>query len=150
MQCRPGRGQHEGDSEFFGSHLNTLDAETLDQIFSMFDGGLGCLKRRIHCYPDDFKFLRLVIVTGNINRTHPAFIWLISIDRRCDSRSDLPLNFHPVAIRAPALLLCYPSLDRRKLEFSDFCRAGGLDAPAGVIRQTGVLLPMAPCGRSSL
>jgi hypothetical protein len=87
LQCRPGRGQHEGDSEFFGSHLNTLDAETLDQIFSMFDGGLGCLKRRIHCYPDDFKFLRLVIVTGNINRTHPAFIWLISIDRRCDSRS---------------------------------------------------------------
>jgi len=33
---------------------------------------------------------------------------------------------------------------------SDFCRAGGLDAPAGVMRQTGVLLPMAPCGRSSL
>jgi hypothetical protein len=49
-----------------------------------------------------------------------------------------------------AYVLCYPSLDRRKLEFSDFCSAGGLDAPAGVIRQTGVLLPMAPCGRSSL
>jgi hypothetical protein len=60
---------------------------------------------------------------------------------------ELPLKFHPAAIRASAALLCYPSLDRRKLEFSDFFRAGGLDAPAGVMRQTGGLLPMAPCGR---
>ena len=70
--------------------------------------------------------------------------------RRFLRTADLPLNFHPAALRALAGLLCYPSLDRRKLEFSDFCGAGGLDAPAGVMRQTGVLLPMAPCGRSSL
>jgi hypothetical protein len=63
---------------------------------------------------------------------------------------DLPLSFHPAAIRASALLICYPSLDRRKVEFSGFCHAGGLDAPAGVIREAGGLLPMAPCGRSSL
>ena len=44
----------------------------------------------------------------------------------------------------------YPSLDRRELEFSGLCHAGGLAAPAGVMRETGGLLPMAPCGRSSL
>jgi hypothetical protein len=48
------------------------------------------------------------------------------------------------------LMLCYPSLDRWKLEFSDFCRDGGLGAPAGVMREAGGLLPIAPCGRSSL
>jgi hypothetical protein len=38
---------------------------------------------------------------------------------RLESRvSDLPLNFHPAAIRASAGLICYPSLDRRKVEFS--------------------------------
>ena len=47
-------------------------------------------------------------------------------------------------------VICYPSLDRRKVEFSGFCHAGGLDAPAGIMREAGGLLPMAPCGRSSL
>jgi hypothetical protein len=47
-------------------------------------------------------------------------------------------------------LICYPSLDRRKVEFSGFRHAGGLDAPAGVMREAGGLLPMVPCGRSSL
>jgi hypothetical protein len=47
-------------------------------------------------------------------------------------------------------VICYPSLDRRELEFSGLCHAGGLDAPAGVMRETGGLLPMAPCGRSWL
>ena len=41
-------------------------------------------------------------------------------------------------------------LDRRKVEFSGLCHAGGLDAPVGVMRETGGLLPIAPCGRSSL
>jgi hypothetical protein len=48
------------------------------------------------------------------------------------------------------LLVRSPLLDRRKVEFSGLCHAGGLDAPAGVMRETGGLLPMAPCGRSSL
>ena len=43
-----------------------------------------------------------------------------------------------------------PLLDRRMVEFSGLCHAGGLDAPAGVMRETGGLLPIAPCGRSSL
>jgi hypothetical protein len=41
-------------------------------------------------------------------------------------------------------------LDRRKVEFPAFCHAGRLDAPARVMRETGGLLPIAPCGRSSL
>jgi hypothetical protein len=42
---------------------------------------------------------------------------------------DLPLNFHPMAIRAPALLVRSRSLDRRKVEFS------GLVMPAGWLRR---------------
>ena len=64
--------------------------------------------------------------------------------------SDLPLNVHPATIRASADLLRYPSLDRRKLEFSGFGHAGGLDAPARFMREAGGLLPIAPCGLSSL
>jgi hypothetical protein len=63
---------------------------------------------------------------------------------------DLPLNFHPAALRASAGLVCSPTLDRRKVEFSGLCQAGGLDTPAGVMREPGGLLPIAPCGRSSL
>jgi hypothetical protein len=66
------------------------------------------------------------------------------------SDSDLPLNFHPAALRASAGLVCSPTLDRRKVEFSGLCQAGGLDTPAGVMREAGGLLPIAPCGRSSL
>ena len=57
-------------------------------------------------------------------RSFSGYAWI-------SSSSDLPLNFHPAAI-------------------SDFCRAGGLDAPMGVISETGGLLPIAPCGRTSL
>ena len=70
-------------------------------------------------------------------------------DRRRADR-DLPLKFHPAATRASAGLVRSPLLDRRELEFSGLCHAGGLAAPAGVMRETGGLLPMAPCGRSSL
>jgi hypothetical protein len=63
---------------------------------------------------------------------------------------DLPLNFHPATIRASAGLVRSPTLDRPKVEFSGLCHVGGLDAPTGVMRETGGLLPMAPCGRSSL
>ena len=83
------------------------------------------------------------------------------------SDSDLPLNFHPAALRASAglvcsptldrrkvefsgLLVCSPTLDRRKVEFSGLYPVGGLDAPAGVMRETGGLFPIAPCGRTSL
>ena len=51
---------------------------------------------------------------------------------------------------SPASLVRSQLLDRRKVEFSGLCHAGGLDAPAGVMRETGGLLPIAPCGRSSL
>ena len=42
------------------------------------------------------------------------------------------------------------NLDRRKVEFSGLYPVGGLGAPAGVMRETGGLLPIAPCGRTSL
>ena len=75
---------------------------------------------------------------------------LLEINRDDKDDNDLPLNFHPTALRASAGLVRSPLLDRRKVEFSGLCHAGGLDAPAGVMRETGGLLPMAPCGRSSL
>ncbi|WP_374545006.1 hypothetical protein [Rhodoblastus sp.] len=40
--------------------------------------------------------------------------------------------------------------DRRKVEFSGLCHGGGLDEPPGFCSEIGGLLPMAPCGRSSL
>jgi hypothetical protein len=50
----------------------------------------------------------------------------------------------------PSRVVRFPTLDRRKVEFSGLCHADGLDAPAGVMREAGGLLPIAPCGRSSL
>jgi hypothetical protein len=61
-----------------------------------------------------------------------------------------PPMFHQKVRDSFEFLIRYPSLDRRELEFSGLCHPGGLAAPAGVIRETGGLLPMAPCGRSSL
>ena len=85
-----------GVSECFGSHVNTLDTETLEQLLTMLDGGFSGVERQIYRYSDDLKFLRLVIVTGNFNRAHPSFVRLISIDRRCNSRAiieDQPGNW---------------------------------------------------------
>lgn len=72
---------------------------------------------------------------------------------------DLPLNFHPTAIRASAVfeppqvsgpaeagvlrLLNRPqTLDQRRLEFSGFFQGGGLVAE--FISDIGTLLPIAP------
>ena len=63
---------------------------------------------------------------------------------------DLPLNFHPVAIRASAFLTCSQTLDQRRLEFSGFSQGGGLVTLPGFISAIGTLLPIAPCGRTSL
>ena len=49
-----------GVSEFFGSFVNTLDTETLDQLLTMSDGGFSSVEPQIYRYSDDFKFLRLV------------------------------------------------------------------------------------------
>ncbi|RVI87315.1 hypothetical protein CN186_30975, partial [Sinorhizobium medicae] len=43
--------------------------------------------------------------------------------------SDLPLNFHPAAIRASAFLNRSRFLDQRRLEFFGFIQGGGLVAP---------------------
>ncbi|MGW9950534.1 hypothetical protein J2W92_005896, partial [Rhizobium leguminosarum] len=41
----------------------------------------------------------------------------------------MPLNFHPAAIRASAVLNRPQTLDQRRLEFSGFIQGGGLVAP---------------------
>jgi hypothetical protein len=71
-------------------------------------------------------------------------------DEAKDRRYFLLRGSTPEYVLADGPLICYPWLDRRKVEFSGFCHAGGLDAPAGIMREAGGLLPMAPCGRSSL
>jgi len=41
-------------------------------------------------------------------------------------------------------------LDQRRLEFFGFIQGGGLVAPPEFINEIGTLLPIAPCGRTSL
>ena len=47
-------------------------------------------------------------------------------------------------------LLCTPSLDRPKVEFRASFHDDGLGAPSGFCSEIGDLLPIAPCGRTSL
>ena len=53
-------------------------------------------------------------------------------------------------IRTSAVLNRPRFLDHRRLEFSGFIQGGGLVAPPEFISEIGTLLPIAPCGRSSL
>lgn len=43
-----------------------------------------------------------------------------------------------------------PTLDRPKPEFAGFAQGNGLVAPPDFVSMIGILLPIAPCGRSSL
>ena len=81
MGLRPADIKNVGGSEFFSSHVNTVDTETLDQILTMLNRSFSGLKRQIYHYPDDLKFLRLVIVTGNFNRTGPPFVRGVTAER---------------------------------------------------------------------
>ena len=45
---------------------------------------------------------------------------------------------------------CTPSLDRPRVEFSGLIHGDGLAASPGFSNEIGGLLPIAPCGRSSL
>lgn len=63
---------------------------------------------------------------------------------------DLPLVFHPAATGARWLLIRPPTLDRPKAEFSGFVQGDGLVTPPDFVSLIGTLLPIAPCGRSSL
>jgi hypothetical protein len=42
------------------------------------------------------------------------------------------------------------TLDRPKAEFSGFAQGDGLVTPPDLVSRIGTLLPIAPCGRSSL
>ena len=57
-----------------------------------------------------------------------------------DAKIDLPLNFHPAALRASAGLVCSPTLDRRKVEFSGLlsrrragCAGGSHEGNRGLV-----------------
>ena len=57
--------------------------------------------------------------------------------------SHLAANTGPLVIRSP-------TLDRPKAEFSGFAQGDGLVTPPDFVSMIGTLLPIAPCGRSSL
>lgn len=50
----------------------------------------------------------------------------------------------------PAFVIRDQMLDRRTVEFPAFDHGGELGMPPGFCSRIGGLLPMAPCGRSSL
>lgn len=59
-------------------------------------------------------------------------------------QSDLPLKFHPAAIRASVGLNRPRFLDQRIVEFSGLSQGSGLVALPGFISAIGTLLPIAP------
>ena len=63
---------------------------------------------------------------------------------------DLPLVLHPAATGARLVLLRPPSLDRPKAEFFGFDQGDRLVMSDGFLSVIWALLPIAPCGRSSL
>ena len=63
---------------------------------------------------------------------------------------DLPLVFHPAATLAQLVLIRSPTLERPQAEFSCFAQGDGLVTPPDFVSMIGTLLPIAPCGRSSL
>lgn len=52
--------------------------------------------------------------------------------------------------RALGVVIPSPTLDRPKAEFSGFAQGDGLVTPPDFVSMIGTLLPIAPCGRSSL
>jgi len=87
--------------------------------------------------------------TGNA-RLHDCHVILARAYRVGAINFDPPLKIPPRALRVRLIVIRPRKLDRRKLEFFSLCHGGGLDAPPGFCSEIGTLLPMAPCGRSSL
>lgn len=63
---------------------------------------------------------------------------------------DVPLSFHPAATRVLGLVIRPRFLEHPRLEFSGPSQGDRLAMSPGFISVIGVLLPMAPWGRSSL
>ena len=59
-------------------------------------------------------------------------------------------SFTQPRLEPAATLIRSPTLDRPKAEFSGFAQGDGLVAPPDFVSMIGTLLPIAPCGRSSL
>jgi hypothetical protein len=63
---------------------------------------------------------------------------------------DPPPELGPFKTGNLLLLLCTQSLERPRLEFRACFHDDGLGAPSGFCSEIGDLLPIAPCGRTSL
>jgi hypothetical protein len=63
---------------------------------------------------------------------------------------NLPLSDHRHCFVAGQRLLCTQSLERSRVEFRACFHDDGLGAPSGFCSEIGDLLPIAPCGRTSL
>lgn len=64
--------------------------------------------------------------------------------------ADLPLNFHPFGTGALWVVVRPRTLDRPWREFSGFDQGDRLVMSPDFVSVIGALLPIAPCGRSSL
>ena len=88
-----------------------------------------------------------------VTRTVLPLVRSRTLDRRKVEFSGLLVRSRTLdrrKVEFSGLLVRSRTLDRRKVEFSGLYPVGGLGAPAGVTRETGGLLPIAPCGRTSL
>ena len=63
---------------------------------------------------------------------------------------DLPPGRPSVITRVLGFVIRSPTLDRPKAGFSGFAQGDGLVTPPDFVSMIGTLLPIAPCGRSSL
>ena len=70
--------------------------------------------------------------------------------RLVNGGGDLLRSLHPAAPRAQEVLIRSPAFYRLWAEFSGFAQGDGLVTPPDLVSMIGTLLPIAPCGRSSL
>lgn len=66
------------------------------------------------------------------------------------ARMTLPPTFIQCERDSGFELIRSPTLGRPKAEFSGFAQGDGLVTPPDFVSRIGTLLPIAPCGRSSL
>jgi hypothetical protein len=64
--------------------------------------------------------------------------------------TDLPPGRPSFITRVPGVVIRTPTLDRPEAEFSGFAQGDGLVTSPDFVSMIGTLLPIAPCGRSSL
>ena len=81
-------------------------------------------------------------------QTVSVFVPIVTIVE--DKPLSLPPNLDRAEAEFPLILSLPPTLDRAEAEFPVLQAIGRLGCPMDFLNSTGVLLPMALCGRSSL